>query len=57
MTADQLLEDYRRIKEAGTSSKVPVPIIVLEKLCADAKAWAETPAYVRDVVEALRASK
>jgi hypothetical protein len=57
MSVDQVLEDCRRVKEAGTSSKVPVPIIVLEKLCADAKMWAETPAYVRDVVEALRASK
>lgn len=57
MSADQILEDCRRIKAAGTSSKVPVPIVVLEKLCADAKMWAETPAYVRDVVEALRAGK
>jgi hypothetical protein len=44
MSVDQVLEDCRRTKEAGTSSKVPVPIIVLEKLCADAKMWAETPA-------------
>jgi hypothetical protein len=57
MIADQILADCRRIKEAGTSSKVPVSIVALEKLCADAKMWAETPAYVRDVVEALRASK
>jgi hypothetical protein len=57
MIADQILADCRRVKEAGTSSKVPVSIVALEKLCADAKAWAETPAYVRDVVEALRAAK
>jgi hypothetical protein len=57
MSVDQVIEDCRRVKAAGTSSKVPVPIVVLEKLCADAKRWAETPAYVRDVVEALRASK
>jgi hypothetical protein len=57
MSVDQVLEDCRRVKEAGTSSKVPVHIVTLEKLCADAKRWAETPAYVRDVVEALRASK
>lgn len=55
MTAEQVLEDCRRIKEAGTSSKVPVNITVLEKLCRDALNWQQTPAYVKDVVEAVRA--
>jgi hypothetical protein len=55
MTADQVLEDCRRIKQAGTSSKVPVPISVLEQICADAKRWQATPGYIRDVVEAVRA--
>jgi hypothetical protein len=55
MTADQILEDCKRIKQAGTSSKVPVPIAVLEQICADAKRWQATPGYIRDVVEAVRA--
>ena len=57
MTADQILEDCRRIKQAGTSSKVPVPIAVLEQLCADAKRWQATPAYIREVAEAVRAGQ
>ena len=57
MTADQILEDCRRIKEAGTSSKVPVPIVALEKLCRDALMWQQTPAYIRDVAEAVRDAK
>jgi hypothetical protein len=55
MTADQVLEDCRRVKQAGTSSKVPVPIATLEKLCRDALAWQATPAYIREVAEAVRA--
>ena len=55
MSVDQVIEDCRRIKEAGTSSKVPVPIVVLERICADAKAWASAPEYVKDVVRSLEA--
>ena len=57
MTVDQILENCRRIKEAGTSSKVPVPIVDLEKLCRDALMWQQTPEYVRDVAKALRGGK
>ena len=57
MTADQVLEDCRKVKAAGTSSKVPVPISVLEQLCRDALAWQATPAYIREVSEAVRAQK
>jgi hypothetical protein len=54
MSVDQVLEDCRRIKEAGTSSKVPVPIVILEKLCADAKAWQSTPQVIRDAAKAVQ---
>ena len=53
MSVDQVLEDCRRIKEAGTSSKVPVPIVILEKLCHDAKAWQSTPQVIRDAAKAV----
>jgi hypothetical protein len=55
MSVEQVLEDCRRIKEAGTSSKVPVPITVLERLCRDAKAWAEAPQIVKDAAIAAGA--
>lgn len=54
MTVDEILAACRFVKETGTSSKVPIPIVTLEKLCADAKAWAETPGYVKDVAKAMR---
>jgi hypothetical protein len=54
MSVDQVLEDCRRIKEAGTSSKVPVPIVILEKLCADARAWQNTPQVIRDAAKAVQ---
>lgn len=54
MTIDEVLQNCRLVKEAGTSSKVPVPIVVLEKLCAAARAWEQTPDYVKDVAKALK---
>lgn len=50
MTADDVLNDCRRIKEAGTSSKVPVPITVLERLCHDAKKWQAAPQMLKEAV-------
>jgi hypothetical protein len=52
MSAEQVLEDCRRVKEAGTSSKVPVPIVTLEKLCRDALAWQTAPQILKDAVRA-----
>ena len=51
-TPDDILTACRQIKEAGTSSKVPVPITVLERICRDAKAWSEAPAILKDAITA-----
>lgn len=55
MSVDQVMEDCRRIKAAGTSSKVPVPIVVLERLCADAKLWQSAPDLLKDAIKQARA--
>lgn len=55
MTIEEIFAACRTIKEAGTSSKVPVPIVTLEALARDASRWRETPAYIRDVAEAVKA--
>jgi len=57
MTAEQILEDLRTWKGLGVSPKMPVHIVALEKICRDALAWQSTPAYIREVAEAVRASK
>jgi hypothetical protein len=56
-TIEDVLKACQFVREAGTSSRVPVPIIALEKICRDALAWQSTPAYIREVAEAVRASK
>lgn len=55
MTIEEILSACRMIKESGVSSKVPVPIVTLEALARDASRWRETPAYIRDVAEAVKA--
>jgi hypothetical protein len=54
MSVEQILQDCRRIKEAGTSSKVPVNITILEELARDAAAWRSTPECIREAARAVR---
>lgn len=51
MTVDEILFACRSVKEAGTSSKVPVPISALEKLCRDALAYQSMPKFVKDLAQ------
>ena len=55
----QTVEDVEKacafIREAGTSSRVPVPITTLLKLCADARAWQSAPPLMKDAIKAARA--
>ena len=48
----QTVEDVEKacafVREAGTSSRVPVPITTLLRLCADAKAWQAAPQILKD---------
>jgi hypothetical protein len=53
-TAEQVLEDLRRWKELGTSTKFPIHSITLERLARQAKAYEELPAYIREVADAVR---
>jgi hypothetical protein len=57
MSAEQILADLKTWKGLGTSPKMPVHIVALEKLCRDALAWQATPEYIRDVAEAVRGQK
>ena len=52
-TADDVLRACAFIKSAGTSSRVPVPITVLEKLCRDAIAWNSAPEMMRQAVKEM----
>lgn len=54
MSPEDILAACRQIKEAGTSSKVPIPIITLEQLARDAAAWRATPDYIREVARTVR---
>ena len=54
-TADDILKACAFVREAGTSSRVPVPIIVLERLCREAKLWADAPDLLKDAIKAARA--
>ncbi len=55
MTINDILQNVRLVKEAGTSSKVPVPINVLEQLCQQALQWQRLPEALKDY--ALEESK
>jgi hypothetical protein len=50
MTAEQALEACQFFRESGASSRVPVPIVSLEKLCRDAMAWQSAPQVFKDAV-------
>jgi uncharacterized protein HemY len=50
-TIDDVLKACQFVKQAGTSSKVPVPIIVLERLCREAKLWADAPDVFKDAIK------
>jgi hypothetical protein len=54
-SADDVLAACKFIRETGTSSRVPVPIVTLERLCADAKRWNDAPQFVREAAAAARA--
>lgn len=54
-TADDILKACAFVREAGTSSRVPVPIIVLERLCNDAKLWQNAPDLLKDAIRQARA--
>lgn len=49
-TADDILKACQFIREAGTSSRLPVPIIALERICRDAKLWADAPDVFKDAI-------
>ena len=49
-TIDDVLKACQFVKQTGTSSKVPVPIIVLERLCREAKLWADAPDVFKDAI-------
>ena len=51
MTATDILEMCRWVKESGRSSKVPVPISALEKLCRDALAYQSMPKFIKDAAQ------
>jgi hypothetical protein len=53
MTTDQILAACRMVKEAGTSSKVPVPIVTLEPLARDAELWRSLPPDIKDAVKLI----
>jgi hypothetical protein len=55
MTAEQILSDLRTWKELGTSPKMPVHIVALEKVCRDAIAYQAMPQVIREAAEAVRA--
>ena len=56
-TIHDVLMACRAVKEAGTSSKVPVPITVLERLCRDALFWQNAPPMMRDAIKSLENAK
>lgn len=51
MTIADVLAACRMIKTAGTSSKVPLPIHVIESICQDALAWQRVPAPLKELVK------
>ncbi len=53
MTTDEILSACRLIKQAGTSSKVPVPIATLEQLARDAAAWRSAPDQIKDAAKLM----
>lgn len=53
MTIHEILNACRTIKEAGTSSKVPLPITTIEELCKDALMWRNAPPMMREAVKSL----
>lgn len=54
MTIHEILTACRSIKEAGTSSKVPLPITTIEQLCRDALMWRNAPQMVREAIEKVQ---
>jgi hypothetical protein len=54
MTVDEILAACQFVKQAGTSSKVPVNITTLERICHDAKAWQSTPQVIKDAAKAVQ---
>jgi hypothetical protein len=53
-TVEDVLKACQFIREAGTSSRVPVPIIVLERLCQDARLWQNAPDILKDAIKSAR---
>lgn len=56
-TIHDVLTACKRVKESGTSSKVPVPISMLEKLCRDALMWQHAPPMMRDAIKSMEGGK
>ena len=54
MTTEQILAACRMVKEAGTSSKVPIPICTLEELARDAEQWRSMPEQIREAAKYVR---
>lgn len=52
-TIHDVLMACRTVKEAGTSSKVPVPISMLERICRDALFWQNAPPMMRDAIKTM----
>jgi hypothetical protein len=49
-TVEDILKACQFVKQAGTSSKVPVNITTLERICRDAKLWADAPDVFKDAI-------
>lgn len=56
-TIHDVLTACRKVKEAGTSSKVPVPIAMLERLCRDALMWQHAPQMMREAIKTMGEGK
>ena len=53
MTTDDIRRGIALMLDAG-NGRFPVPLTVLEKLLADAEAWRNAPAIVKDAARELR---
>jgi len=51
MTVADILQSVRLVKEAGTSSKVPLPINVIEQICEQALAWQRLPEALKEYAQ------
>lgn len=51
MTIDEILEECTKVKARGFGARLTLPIYVIERLCAAARAWEEAPQELRDAIK------